>query len=363
MNAVKLDFTIGGREVWLHEVRDSDLTLIADKQDCGPESQSLNTRGGWGMPHYLLRQEMIDFARQFADQPPSIKLPYQLQGQDVWINSDRLSLGRVEPGISMPHYAANGPQGQWTQRYGGSGGWLQPGYEFGWHSHGSPQETANWLERRAGAPHVDVKTLLAAPVPAGHVNVEALLGPTLWAVVKSATPPPELRGLILAKTGLWVPEDVPDVVAWLQEHYKGPPVPAVAPKASSGSYRLNGSYSRRVSGTASFTATEHYGTSDDWTTAELRGIIEEHDNRDDMLQAIEDALQSDMDDNGCNNTTDYEYEDEETNNSESNGDLESNAGRVLDQFLSEHPELDPDYEEPEEEEEEDEPEEVEIDFQ
>lgn len=206
------------------------------------------------------------------------------------------------------------------------------------------------------------------------VQLKKKLGATLLALLSLPKPPENIKGLVLQKLPKLSPEqkqqmfalDDKEVLAWLLANLASilpapvtPVPPSIAPlvaavpvPAPARNYSVEGSYTRSESGRCNFTCTSNYSGSLTWTEEELRDLASECSDREEFIQKLEDQTeenqQFDQDD-----TSDYSYDGEETDDWEGIENWDSNASVIADRFLDEHPECEPEREE--EEEEDDEP--------
>lgn len=314
------------------------------------------------MPGFATREEAVDFAEQFRDgritHQCGTKMPFQILGRDVWICSGRLALPGVVGGISGDYYIADVPEGRNGNMLTGDGNlgvtplWrtldLQAmGGSFV--SFNTAKEAMDRACKLAGVDPVYPNENSGPPV----LNLELLLGKTLNALIRLPAPPPDIRGLVLAKTSLWVPEDVTDIAGWLTENWK-PGAKTVAAAKPKTSYSLNVGYSQREYGSASFSRTAEYSGEIEYTSEELADLFDGSTDLDEMEQRLRDDIEENAD-LDQQDTSDTEYSDEEIQDT---GDRDwsiptRSLRSVIEQFLEANPEMHPDYEEPEEEEEDD----------
>ena len=177
--------------------------------------------------------------------------------------------------------------------------------------------------------------------------IQRALGP-IWNLVTASPPPADTRGHVLAKAKVWIPEEVTDLVGYLREHYRPPvviPKPDSPPPAA-GDYRLAGTASQTVYGRANFSATENQSAEMNLTAEELAEIIEDAGDREDAERLLREYF-LDNADWDAEETVDYEYSDEETNDSGDRDYDDDNVSRILSRFFDAHPEYDPEFEEDE----------------
>lgn len=167
--------------------------------------------------------------------------------------------------------------------------------------------------------------------------------------VEAAEYAERIRGMILQKTGKWVPVEVVDIKAWLIENLPPPktlPTPA-SPRGRE--YTVEGSYGRNVSGNCRYTATEHYAGSVDISEARMIEIFNDCDGDEDEMQ---DALNEYVWDNegfDSDGEENRDYDDHEQTDSDGRENEENNSRVVVRDFLDDHPELVNDEEAPAEE--------------
>ena len=358
-----LDFQIAGRSAYTCNQRHWGgpraegliwyITPTANTND-----QYLDHDGTWKtsdrfepMPGFATEEEAIAFAEQFRDdRPKGIKLPFQLAGQDVWINGNRLDFPSI--GVcSSPFCICNGPEGQATAFYrAGDGMWasIPPNSAGSWVSYLTAQAATNTACEQAGVDRIDLATLAPVTGPIKPPPLEAMLGKTLAALVSLPAPPPDVRGLIRAKTHLWAPEDVTDIPKWLQENWrpKAGAKPAPTPGVTA-NYEINAGYDEREYGRADFSRNARYSGTVRFTNEELRDLFDGIEDVDEMRQKLEEAVQEDPDGFDCAETTDEEYSDHEVNDTgDREWDISANRLRqVIDDFIANNPDMDPDREE------------------
>lgn len=373
---VKADFLVHGREVWAvpdrywggHRGADAPY-MVSPGNRCN--GHCLSADGStWqhhaefdSIPGYATAEEALAFAAQFRDdRPQGIKLPFQIAGEDVWVCGDRLQHPPVLD-TSLPYYVANGPEGRATKFLGGYDyAWRTLDYSTtggAWVTYASAQEAADLAYRAAGVPSVDIKTLAAPAVKAVPPQLETLLGKTLMALLRLPTPPANIQGLILQKTGLPVPAEACQsesvLTEWMQANYTPPKGKVAAPvRSSNNRYSVDVSYDEREYGRARWSRTVSYSGTETFTEDELADIVRDCSDRDEMMEAIERAIMDDRNgDYDEVSDTGYDYDDHEITDSEGAENVEvSGIRQVLDQFLANNPEFDPDYEEEEDEDEE-----------
>jgi hypothetical protein len=191
-----------------------------------------------------------------------------------------------------------------------------------------------------------------APKPP-PLPLEKILGDTLAALVRLPYPPPgevrdRLRGMILAKCNIWIPDEPPpDIGAFVQENHKAPPPkPPVPSRNGETAFIVNGEYTRVETGTATFRQTANYSGRYEVSEETVREILDEAEDFDDAVEKLEEIVW-DNDDFDCQGTYDTEYDDETVDNHEERDDESTDARRRLRDYLNTHPELDPDREEEE----------------
>lgn len=284
----------------------------------------------------------------------SYKLPFQLDGHDVWVNNDAQELSRagtpLGSGASFDWYVGNGPCGQVTQLWSGVL-WQNSG----WWTASTAAERWKWAHDTAGVPRTPLPACPTAVAPAPTKSLQDWLGSTLYSLLTQPVPPSNLRGLILAKIQLWVPEEVTDVVGWLEQNRPVAPaqtvkVEATARTGTARPYRLEASRTQWVYGRCSYSATANQTQSHRLSEAELAEIIDGAGDQDEALRLLQDWLNNgDWDTDGEDG---YEYEDHETQDFGDTDGEEDNAKEILAQFFADHPEHDPEREEDDDEEEE-----------
>lgn len=379
----------------------------------------LQTDGEWGSDAatFATEEEAVAFALSKADWSTEVG------GQTAYIMENG---GDVQAEPDGTQFYLGTPTQHWSEEEIDGEHWLltstyvPDGYA-----------TAEEIKAKYGLP----------PGDAPDRQIQILLGRTLTVLLNNPAPPPNIRGLILQKIGLYVPEGVEDIKQWVLDHQaeipppahgsfrlgdrvrialgerhmpgrygfvrgseggmiaveiegrdplagtgtcgslvpsrRGwwvqdsqltlapageqqaplpgiepegdvpppPPVPAEVPRRT---YRVYGSYSENVRGTCSYTCTETYSGILALTDERMLDILDGITDRDEMVSAIEDYVRENNNFEG-DGGEDYEYEDHEPDNSDGNGDFEcENSESILDDFLSNHPELDPDRDEDEE---------------
>lgn len=284
----------------------------------------------------------------------SYKLPFQLDGQDAWVNNDAQELSRAGTpfgsGANCDWYVGNGPCGQATQLWSGVL-WQNSG----WWTTSTAAERWKWAHDTAGVPRTPLPVCPTAVAPAPTKSLQDWLGSTLYGLLTQPVPPSNLRGLILAKTQLWVPEEVTDVVGWLEQNRPVAPaqtvkVEATARTGTARPYRLEASRTQRVYGRCSYSATENQTQSHRLSEAELAEIIDSAGDQDEALRLLQDWLNNgDWD---IDSEDRHEYEDHEAQDYGDTDGEEDNAKEILAQFFADHPEHDPEREEDDDEEEE-----------
>ena len=173
-------------------------------------------------------------------------------------------------------------------------------------------------------------------------QAKALLGDQAWAMLTTAPTAQVLKGQILAKTGVLVPDGTPDILAYIKANYQ--------PR---GTYSFRASASETIRGTANFTATRLYSGNIKVDADTLIEIANESDDMDEFNEKLEEYLREQYGELN-EEDTDYNYEDEECTDGDGTEDWEfENYNTLVDQFFAANPTLHPDYEEPQPEEEED----------
>lgn len=223
-------------------------------------------------------------------------------------------------------------------------------------------------------------TPTVVPTPAANpaALLQRLLGTHLYEMAARFPTAPDLKGLILRKTQIWVPDEIPPegLLAFLAEKAAAMPmpvpvnlavaVPATATTATATAtatlaltppppptYSVRASYTEQVSGTASFTATRESSGSVTLDEADLIRLADECETIDRFTERIQEFV-SDNESFTTDNVENYEYTDEEVTDSEGHDDWDYNQRdlqAILTGFFGRHPDLHPDYEEEEEEEE------------
>lgn len=177
------------------------------------------------------------------------------------------------------------------------------------------------------------------------MNLEQILGKTLAYLVRLNPPPPKIRELVKAKCDLWVPEDVTDILAYL-EAANIEPVPARG-TTSERRIELTASYEEENYGRCDFSRNNYYDGGASISESELREIIEDADDVDSAVSTLDRWIEE----NGCFDVVDTDserYSDHDISHSDGRENWRSDAESVILRFIDEHPELGPDRDDEEE---------------
>lgn len=395
MAAYRLPVTIQGREVW---VQSNGMTgvpwFVVDSHDWLGNATVLSlVDAGWVRDdprvetegNFATELEAVQYAMRQADAPPapyhSWFVPVQFAGQWLFINDDRLHLPRVLPGTSEACYLANGPVGRCTRRVISSGGasaaWQEMDHNS-WYSEPSPQAVLATALSRLVCPGVTLEQLIPLTgarvmptVPATRQALENRLGPEVVRIINNGQEDP--RGHILAKTKIWVPDEITDIWEFLlAQALPAQTQPAYAQTAAgtattttntvtthiiAPTYTLTGHRTQTVYGRCNWSATEEQTAEMRLTAEEIADIIEEADDREEAERLLREHLEGEGEYDE-DSTSDYDYDDHETQDYGDVDNYEDDVPTILDRFWREHPEHDPELEEDEEDEDEDDEDEV-----
>lgn len=406
--------------IWGGNERDDPFYILSHDTDEYRDGTLLNEEG-WGghVTRFSTQEDALAFALSKADWSTTV------DGHTAYVmeNGEEVHAEDPEDAVVRPFYLGT-PTHHWSEVDQGGEHWLlteeycPDGYA-----------TAEEIKAKYGV------SPIATPQ---DQQLRTLLGRTLATLLDQPTTPPNMRGLILQKIGLYVPEDTDNIKQWVLDHqgdipppahgrfrlgdrvrivipgdryYNGqigvvrgsehvsiavemegtsplpgfcncgglvpsrrglwlddahlvlatdqqqqaelpgmpepPPAPIAPARPAQRTYAVRGSFSETVRGTASYTCTETYSgrlnISDDVMAEILDGVTD----RDRMIEAIQEYVR-DNNSFGGDGGEDYEYDDHESQDSEGNDDWDfENTESVLDDFLSNHPELDPDRDEDE----------------
>jgi len=163
------------------------------------------------------------------------------------------------------------------------------------------------------------------------------LGDTIYGLLCQPSPPDNIRGLVLRKTGIPIPEKE-NPRSWLEANYEtakaARPAPAVA-KQTPLYYTVSGGYHRREYGSCDYANDASYAGELRVPERVIREIVEENEgDLDNMVEYLKQYVRDN--ESFENNGDDYSYNNYEQIGSDSREDEEYNAAEVLDAFLAEH---------------------------
>lgn len=193
--------------------------------------------------------------------------------------------------------------------------------------------------------------LLSTPTVVPNDSLAVLLGASLAALIRANPNQPDLRGLILQKARIWVPEDQ-DLTTWLQNYQPPPPPPPPPPpnqpfvvvpiprRPAGRMYEVEASYTEGISGRCRYTATEYYSGRASIPESDLVDMWEESDDRDDFVRRVEGYVQENREGIDHQETSDYDYSQHDSVGTNGSDSWEfPRLSAVVDQFLTDHPEL------------------------
>lgn len=177
--------------------------------------------------------------------------------------------------------------------------------------------------------------------------LEVRLGKTLVNLLGAS--PPGLRGMIKAKTDIWVPESVSDIRAYLLENLPKAPIAITDEREI---YNLEASFERRTTGRCSYVENEILAGTVPISSRRLRRIVEDSDDASEAMAAMGEVV-IEIESFEVSHSDGPEYDGHEIMEAEDGCPYNTNFNTILAQFMAANPGVrfagDPDPDEDEDE--------------